>query len=269
MAESDTPSNTSSPAESDANLQSALPRLPLFPLPNVVLFPHALLPLHIFEERYRAMVRDILSGTRFIAVSLAACAANTISNSQFRIEPLWPAAMLRRFALLLIAALLLVPAAAQARVVLAFHSFNGSYFGGRYPHTFIVLEGTLEAGGQAVRENYGFSTSASAIAALSGNQPGIIQVEKDKYLTSTNRHFTVSISDAQYHAILAEVNAWKDGPGQKRYSLDSRNCIHFVARIAAMVGITAPVPESMVRRPKQWLNHVTGLNPQLGARPIR
>ena len=75
MAESDTPSDTSSPAESDANLQSALQRLPLFPLPNVVLFPHALLPLHIFEERYRAMVRDMLSGTRYIAVSLIAADA--------------------------------------------------------------------------------------------------------------------------------------------------------------------------------------------------
>ena len=75
MAESDTPPNTSPPVENDANLLSALQRLPLFPLPNVVLFPHALLPLHIFEERYRAMVRDILSGARFIAVSLIAADA--------------------------------------------------------------------------------------------------------------------------------------------------------------------------------------------------
>jgi Lon protease-like protein len=54
----------------DATLAEALHRLPLFPLPNVVLFPHALLPLHIFEERYRAMTRDILAGTRLFAVSL-------------------------------------------------------------------------------------------------------------------------------------------------------------------------------------------------------
>ncbi len=32
--------------------------IPLFPLPNVVLFPGVLLPLHIFEPRYRDMVRD-------------------------------------------------------------------------------------------------------------------------------------------------------------------------------------------------------------------
>ena len=45
-----------------------LARLPLFPLPNVVLFPHALLPLHIFEDRYREMVRDILTGERYLAM---------------------------------------------------------------------------------------------------------------------------------------------------------------------------------------------------------
>jgi uncharacterized protein len=40
-------------------------RLPYFPL-HVVLFPHLPLPLHIFEERYRAMVGDVLSdGSRY------------------------------------------------------------------------------------------------------------------------------------------------------------------------------------------------------------
>ncbi len=34
------------------------PVIPIFPLPNVVLFPDVPLPLHIFEERYRDMVRD-------------------------------------------------------------------------------------------------------------------------------------------------------------------------------------------------------------------
>ena len=34
--------------------------LPLFPLPNIVFFPHTRLPLHVFEPRYRQMVRDVL-----------------------------------------------------------------------------------------------------------------------------------------------------------------------------------------------------------------
>lgn len=43
---------------------------PLFPLPNVVLFPHVTLPLHIFENRYRHMVADVLEGERLIALAL-------------------------------------------------------------------------------------------------------------------------------------------------------------------------------------------------------
>ncbi|HQZ18369.1 MAG TPA: LON peptidase substrate-binding domain-containing protein [Vicinamibacteria bacterium] len=42
--------------------------LPLFPLPGVALFPDLPLPLHIFEPRYRAMLRDTLAGSRFIGI---------------------------------------------------------------------------------------------------------------------------------------------------------------------------------------------------------
>ncbi len=44
--------------------------LPLFPLPNVVLFPNVFLPLHIFEPRYRAMVADALATDRMIGMVL-------------------------------------------------------------------------------------------------------------------------------------------------------------------------------------------------------
>jgi uncharacterized protein len=44
--------------------------LPLFPLPNVVLFPNVFLPLHIFEPRYREMVADALDGDRMIGMAL-------------------------------------------------------------------------------------------------------------------------------------------------------------------------------------------------------
>jgi len=46
------------------------PTIPLFPLPNVVLFPGVFLPLHVFEERYRALTRDALSGDRIIGMTL-------------------------------------------------------------------------------------------------------------------------------------------------------------------------------------------------------
>lgn len=44
--------------------------VPVFPLPNVVLFPHAVVPLHVFELRYRTMVRDAIAGERLIALAL-------------------------------------------------------------------------------------------------------------------------------------------------------------------------------------------------------
>jgi Lon protease-like protein len=44
--------------------------VPIFPLPNVVLFPKTLMPLHIFEERYRTMTREVLDGDGQIAMVL-------------------------------------------------------------------------------------------------------------------------------------------------------------------------------------------------------
>jgi Lon protease-like protein len=44
----------------------------LFPLPNLVLFPHVMQPLHIFEPRYRAMLEDALADDRLITMALLA-----------------------------------------------------------------------------------------------------------------------------------------------------------------------------------------------------
>lgn len=59
-----------SKASRPADLATALPRLPLFPLPQSVLFPGALLPLHVFEPRYKAMVSDVLASHRLLSVVL-------------------------------------------------------------------------------------------------------------------------------------------------------------------------------------------------------
>lgn len=170
--------------------------------------------------------------------------------------------------LLLALAVALLPLPAAAKVLLSFHSFNGSMIGGRFPHTFIVLQGTLEASGQKIDENYGYTAKSVGPSVLSGPVRHAIVVEKAKYLTTTNRHFSVPISDETYRRIVAEVAAWRDAPG-KAYSLDSNNCIHFVGRMAELAGIRIDYPKALIRKPKAWLNHITMLNPQLGARPIR
>jgi Lon protease-like protein len=43
-------------------------RVPIFPLPGAILFPRSQLPLHIFEPRYREMVRDAVEGAGRIGI---------------------------------------------------------------------------------------------------------------------------------------------------------------------------------------------------------
>ncbi|HEX7150426.1 MAG TPA: LON peptidase substrate-binding domain-containing protein [Thermoanaerobaculia bacterium] len=44
--------------------------LPLFPLPNIVFFPHTRLPLHVFEPRYRQLIKDALDSDQRFGIVL-------------------------------------------------------------------------------------------------------------------------------------------------------------------------------------------------------
>ena len=60
-------------AASPAQLAQACQAVPLFPLPSVVLLPNTIMPLHVFEERYRDLVRDCLdTELKLISVPLLA-----------------------------------------------------------------------------------------------------------------------------------------------------------------------------------------------------
>ena len=93
------------------------------------------------------------------------------------------------------------------------------------------------------------------------------------------RHFQAALAadslsfEANCRAAMAAADIVRGRPDDKRdpgkyYELDTRNCIHFVGRIAELGGLTVAYPRKMIRKPKQWLNHVTSLNPQLGATPV-
>lgn len=170
--------------------------------------------------------------------------------------------ILRMFAALLA---LVSAAAAQAEVRVTFHSFNGSMPFGRFPHTFVAFDGTLDGTGERIHENFGWSAKTLSPAILAGPVYGTILIEKEKWLTKTNSHFTISLTDAQYHRLRAEVEAFRTHPG-KYYSLENRNCIHFVGRMAELLGLKVDYPDAMLRKPREWLNHIGTLNPQLKAR---
>jgi hypothetical protein len=162
---------------------------------------------------------------------------------------------------------LLFASPAQAAVTIYFHSFNGSVVWGRYPHALVVFDGTLDATGQRIHENFGFSTTSSMAALTQHPAPHVMLREDDAQIGRTNRHFGAVLTDAQYHLLREEVDRWEHYP-TPYYDLDRRNCVHFVARLAQMAGLTADVPERFVRRPKAWLNYVTRMNPRLGAQEI-
>jgi uncharacterized protein len=56
------------PDELDPLLTEACAALPLFPLPGMVFLPHTLLPLHVFEPRYRALIVDAMAADGVLAV---------------------------------------------------------------------------------------------------------------------------------------------------------------------------------------------------------
>jgi hypothetical protein len=172
-----------------------------------------------------------------------------------------------RLAALLTLLFAALAAPAQAEVMAHFHSFNGSVLFGRYPHTFVVFEGTLDETGERIEENFGFSAKSVGPSVLTGPVEHIIMTEKPKWITRTNRHFSIPLTDEQYRRLRREVFAWRDQPG-KYYDLDTRNCIHFVGRLAQLAGLRVDYPKDMLRRPKAWLNHVTALNPKLGVAPV-
>jgi Lon protease-like protein len=57
--------------EAQRRLASALSALPIFPLPGTVFFPHTLLPLHIFELRYRQMTQQVIDGDGYLGIVLS------------------------------------------------------------------------------------------------------------------------------------------------------------------------------------------------------
>jgi Lon protease-like protein len=50
-------------------VERELQRLPIFPLPGAVLLPYALIPLHVFEPRYRKLIRDCQAGNGVMALA--------------------------------------------------------------------------------------------------------------------------------------------------------------------------------------------------------
>jgi Lon protease-like protein len=77
-------------------VRSQLHRLPIFPLPGAVLLPYALIPLHVFEPRYRKLVRDCESGAGVLALANIPAEARRERREPPRVLPVIGAGVLAR-----------------------------------------------------------------------------------------------------------------------------------------------------------------------------
>ncbi|MBB6428092.1 hypothetical protein [Sphingopyxis sp. JAI128] len=148
----------------------------------------------------------------------------------------------------------------RAEVVVSFYSHD---FGDRFPHAFVVLKGTVDATGEVVDANYGFTATSVSPAILFGSVKGKVESSKPDYVAKSDRQFDVTVDDATYARLLAKIDEWRTRD-QPSYSLNKRNCVHFVMELAEIAGLAVNRKSKLFKKPKSFLIEVKELNPQLG-----
>jgi hypothetical protein len=167
--------------------------------------------------------------------------------------------MFRTFMLFVAAFIGSVSTSAQAEVIATFYSHD---FGDHFPHAFVKLKGTVDATGEAVDTNYGFTAVNVSPAILMGSVKGMIETKDTKYVSKSNPHFSLRLSDAEYGRFMAFVDKWRNLPG-KSYSLNKRNCVHFAMEAAVLLGLNVNRQSKFFKKPKSFILETMKLNPGL------
>lgn len=162
----------------------------------------------------------------------------------------------RLIAFLAAALLALTAAPGWAAVSITFYSKE---LGASFPHAFVVVEGTLDRGGARIEEDYGFTAKTISPAILWGKVSGeVITDHTISYIKGSDRHFTVTLTDAEYDRVMATIGRWRSAR-QPSYDLDKHNCVHFVAELAAAIGMT-PDTKKLMKKPRSFLETMTAQN---------
>lgn len=162
----------------------------------------------------------------------------------------------RLIAFLAAALLALAATPGWAAVSITFYSKE---LGASFPHAFVILEGTLDRGGPRIEEDYGFTAKTISPAILWGKVTGeVITDHTVGYVKGSDRHFTVILSDSEYDRVMATIERWRTAR-QPSYDLDKHNCVHFVAELAAAIGMT-PDTRKLMKKPRSFLETLTAQN---------
>jgi hypothetical protein len=172
-------------------------------------------------------------------------------------EPVIPDFRLPRIIAVLAAALLALTAApGWAAVSITFYSKE---LGASFPHAFVVVEGTLDRGGARIEEDYGFTAKTISPAILWGKVAGkVITDHTAGYVRGSDRHFTVTLTDAEYDRVMATISRWRSAK-QPSYDLDKHNCVHFIADLAGAIGMR-PDTRKLMKKPRSFLETLTAQN---------
>ncbi len=166
-------------------------------------------------------------------------------------------------------AALVCPAQALAAVEITFLSKE---LGSSFPHAYVAVTGSPDRGGAPVDANYGFTATHVSPAILMGSVNGEIISVDPGYMSRSDRHFTISLSDEEYDRVMATVEQWR-GMKQPSYNLNRQNCVFFVAHVAAALGMKADTPPALMKKPRSYLEMITRANAEWlqarGARLLR
>jgi hypothetical protein len=152
-------------------------------------------------------------------------------------------------------------APAQAAVIITFYSrdMHVGLFNIQFPHGFVVLNGVTDAG-VPVDANYGFTATIVTPAIMFGPVDGEIIGAKPSYIADARPHFSLTISDDHYQAVMALMAAWRDAP-QPSYDLNGHNCMTFVKATAVAAGLDVSDAPRFMREPSDFLDDVAARNP--------
>jgi len=148
-------------------------------------------------------------------------------------------------------------ASAWAAVTITFWSHE---LGNSFPHAFVTLRGTPDAGGAPVDGNWGFTAQSITPAILMGSVAGKIDSLAPGYIRSSDAQFSVVLTDAQYGDVLRLFEEWGER-GDSHYNLNRRNCVTFVQEAARRSGLQTVDFPKLMKKPRSFLQAVSDANP--------
>lgn len=148
----------------------------------------------------------------------------------------------------------IAPASAAVTITFWSHEFNAMF-----PHAFITLRGSPDAGGAPVDLNIGFTAKHISPAILFGTVNGILEPADTGYLKGSDAHFSMVLTDAQYVDMLKLIEEW--GPtGDQHYNMNKRNCVTFTQVAAQRLGLAGTDQPKLMKRPRSFMEAVEAAN---------